>query len=152
VADASRLRAIRLEALLDSPQAYGSTYQDSRSWADRHWRALCREWNYYLAEREDRVVGVASGGINELHPGTRWLYGMYVSPSSRATGVAHQLLEAVETWARQEGVESLYLHVAAPMQRARAFYEREGFVATGEVTTMDRDPTITLATMVKRLD
>jgi GNAT superfamily N-acetyltransferase len=66
--------------------------------------------------------------------------------------VAHQLLEVVEAWARQEGVESLYLHVAAPMQRARAFYEREGFVATGEVTTMDRDPSITLATMVKRLD
>jgi GNAT superfamily N-acetyltransferase len=151
VLDASLLRAIRLEALLDSPQAYGSTYQESRTWADRHWRALCREWNYYLAEREGRVVGVASGGTNELHPGTRWLYGMYVSPSSRATGVAHRLLVTVETWAQQEGAESLYLHVAAPMLRARAFYEREGFVATGEVHVMDRDPTIELATMVKHL-
>jgi GNAT superfamily N-acetyltransferase len=150
--DASLLRGIRLEALLDSPQAYGSTYEECRTWADRHWRALCREWNYYIAEDKGRVVGVASGGKNELHPGTRWLYGMYVSPASRGEGIAEQLVDVVEQWARKEGVDALYLHVSEPMLRARAFYERVGFNATGEVMTMDRDASILLHTMVKSLD
>ena len=151
MSDASLLRAIRLEALADSPQAYGSSYEETSAWSNRHWRALCRQWNYYLAEHEGRVVGVASGGTNNVHPGTRWLYGMYLSPSARGTGVAQQLVEAVESWARDEGVDSLFLHVAEPMARARAFYEKEGFVLTGEVIVMQRDPTIQLSTMAKRL-
>lgn len=152
VNDALLLRAIRLEALLDSPEAYGSTYKESRTWADRHWQALCRQWNYYLGEHEGRVVGVASGGLNELHPGTRWLYGMYVSPSARGSGVADLLVDVVEKWARSEGADELYLHVAEPMARARAFYESVGFRATGDVIKMDRDQSVLLATMVKSLD
>jgi GNAT superfamily N-acetyltransferase len=151
VNDASLLRAIRLEALLDSPQAYTSTYKESRTWADRHWRSLCRQWNYYLGEYGGRVVGVASGGLNDLHPGTRWLYGMYVSPGARGSGVADLLVDVVEQWARKEGADELYLHVAEPMARARTFYESLGFRATGDVINMDRDQSILLATMVKSI-
>ena len=149
--DAASLRAIRLEALLDSPQAYGSTYEESRTWAPRHWKALCRQWNYYLAFLDDQVVGVVSGGSNELHPGTRWLYAMYVSPGARGSGVADLLVQEVEQWARGEGVQSLYLHVAGPMARARAFYESAGFSDTGDVINMERDPSIQLLTMKKSL-
>jgi GNAT superfamily N-acetyltransferase len=151
VNDAPLLRSIRLEALLDSPEAYGSTYKESRTWADRHWRALARQWNYYLAEMDGRPVGVASGGLNELHPGTRWLYGMYVSPAARGSGVADLLVNAVSQWARDEGADELYLHVARPMERARAFYDSIGFRATGEVIKMERDPSILLDTLVKSL-
>jgi GNAT superfamily N-acetyltransferase len=90
--------------------------------------------------------------MNEQHPGTRWLYGMYVSPSARGSGIADQLVEVVEQWARNEGVDSLYLHVAEPMVRARAFYEKVGFRPTGDVITMERDASIHLHTMVKALD
>jgi GNAT superfamily N-acetyltransferase len=145
------LRAIRLEALLDSPQAYGSTYQECLTWTNRQWRQVCRRWNYYVAERDARAVGIASGGLNEGYPGTLWLYGMYVSPRFRGTGVADQLVETVERWARDQGVSELYLHVTTPMLRARAFYEREGFRATGEVAAMERDPSIELVTMVKTI-
>jgi GNAT superfamily N-acetyltransferase len=151
VNDAALLRAIRLEALLDSPQAYGSTYEESRTWAVRHWKALCRQWNYYLAYLDGEVVGVVSGGLNEAHPGTRWLYAMYVAPGARGSGVAHLLVEEVEQWARGEGADALYLHVAEPMARARAFYESVGFSATGDAIPMDRDPSIQLLTMMKSL-
>jgi GNAT superfamily N-acetyltransferase len=142
------LRSIRLEALLDSPQAYGSTYQECLAWTNRRWRNVCRDWNYYLAERSERVVGVVSGGVNDRHPGTLWLYGMYVTPRARGTGIAEQLVEVVVEWARDQGVSALHLQVAAPMIHARAFYERAGFRATGDVVIMERDPSIELATMV----
>jgi GNAT superfamily N-acetyltransferase len=65
--------------------------------------------------------------------------------------VADQLVAVVEQWARDQGVDKLYLHVAGPMSRARSFYESVGFEATGDVMNMARDPSIQLATMVKRL-
>ena len=57
----------------------------------------------------------------------------------------------MEQWARGEGVDTLYLHVAGPMARARAFYESAGFSVTGDVIAMDRDPSIQRLTMKKNL-
>lgn len=152
VRDASSLRAIRLEALRDTPEAYGSTYEESLGWSRWKWRRVARDWNYYLAHCDGVVKGMASGGYNDAHPGTCWLYGMYVSAQQRGTGLADQLVDAVATWARGEGAHQLYLHVTRSVERARAFYAKMGFVENGEQIVMDRDPTITLCTMVKNLD
>jgi hypothetical protein len=46
----------------------------------------------------------------------------------------------------------VYLHVTSSVARARAFYEKMGFVPTGDTITMGRDPSITLLTMVLELD
>lgn len=146
------LRSIRLESLHDTPEAYGSTHAESVTWTDERWRAAATRWTYFLAERDDRVVGMVSGGANDHHPGTRWLYAMYVTPPERATGTAARLVEAVGEWAQAEGVGQVYLHVTSSVARARAFYEKMGFVPTGDTITMDRDPSITLLTMVLELD
>lgn len=146
------LRAIRLEALRDTPEAYGSTYEDSLKWSVRRWRKVAKTWNYYLGECGGVVKGMVSGGYNEEQPGTCWLYGMYVAPSERGSGLATQLVDAVATWARADGARQLYLHVNPSVGRARAFYAKVGFVENGETIIMDRDPSITLCTMVKNLD
>jgi GNAT superfamily N-acetyltransferase len=145
------LRSIRLESLLDTPEAYGSTYGEASAWRDDRWRTAARQWHFYLAERDDEVVGMVSGGLNEVAPGTHWMYGMYVSPVARSTGVAASLVEATCDWAVEQGGDALYLHVTESVARARAFYERSGFLATGGTITMDRDPSIRLMTMVKSL-
>jgi len=67
---------------------------------------------------------MASGGYNDAHPGTRWLYGMYVSPSQRGSGLANQLVDAVVSWARGEGAKEIFLHVTKSVARARAFYTK----------------------------
>ena len=149
--DAMMLRAIRLESLLDTPEAYGSTYEAASAWSDDRWRTAARQWHFYLAERDDEVVGMVSGGFNDAAPGTHWMYGMYVSPSSRGTRVATQLVEATCDWAIAQRGDSLYLHVTESVTRARSFYDRNGFRSTGATVTMDRDPSIRLMTMVKSL-
>jgi len=149
--DAQRLRAIRLEALSNTPEAYGSTYEESLRWSRLRWRTMAAKWNYHFAERDGVVVGMASGAFNEQHPGTRWLFGMYVTPSERGSGAAAQLVEAISDWACADGADRLYLHVTDSIARARAFYEKMGFRLDGEVISMDRDPSITLVTMVRSL-
>ena len=151
-ADWETLKAVRLESLFDTPEAYGSTFAESSTWPDARWRQAARDWTYFLAEHDDQAVGMASGGVNDQWPGTGWLYGMYVTPSARGTGAAQSLVDAVGQWATGEGFHQLYLHVTASVSRARAFYEKAGFRSTGDTITMDRDPSITLVTMVRELD
>ena len=146
------LRAIRLEALADTPDAYGSTYEESVLWSDAQWKNAASTRLFYLADRDGGVVGMVSGGFNDAHPGTRWLYGMYVTPSERGSGTAALLVRAIDDWARSHGVAEVYLHVTNSVPRARAFYEKVGFRTTGDSFHMDRDHSLTLETMVQRLD
>ena len=150
--DWERLRAIRLEALADTPDAYGSTYEESALWSDAQWKNAASTRLFYLAERDGRVVGMVSGGYNDAHPGTRWLYGMYVTPSERGTGTSALLVRTIGEWARSNGASEDYLHVTTSVPRARAFYEKVGFKPNGESRVMDRDHTLTLITMVQHLD
>jgi GNAT superfamily N-acetyltransferase len=150
--DWAGLRAIRLEALADTPDAYGSTYEESVLWSDAQWKNAASTRLYYLAERDGAVVGMVSGGFNDGYPGTRWLYGMYVTPSERGTGTAELLVGAIGDWAKAYGVGEIYLHVTTSVRRARAFYDKVGFRATGEKFSMQRDASLTLITMVKQLE
>jgi GNAT superfamily N-acetyltransferase len=146
-----KLRAIRLEALSDSPEAFGSTYAVAAKLSNYQWRSMVERSLYFLAERDGDVVGMVSGGLNDRRPGTHWLYGMFVTPSARGTDTASLLVDAVVEWAKGEGATELYLHVTSIAQRARAFYARVGFLATGENFGMDRDPRLTMMTMKKSL-
>lgn len=145
------LRSIRLEALCDTPDAFGSTYEDSLGFSDDRWRTMAAQRCYFLSERDGEVMGMISGGLNDQHPGTHWMYGMYVTPSARGSGVAIQLVDAVFEWARSEGATELYLHVTSTISRARAFYEKLGFEFTGKHFTMTRDPRLELLTMRRSL-
>jgi GNAT superfamily N-acetyltransferase len=154
LADAEALRAIRLEALRDTPEAYGTTYDDVKSWSHDQWEQAAAGQTYFLAESDagpGRVVGLAAGGRNGEHPGTHWMYAMYVTPSARGSGVAMKLVDAVSSWARAEGAHELYLHVTTSVERARAFYEKAGFHPNGATRAMHRDPSIHLITMVRTL-
>ena len=143
------LRSIRLESLADTPDAYGSTFAESRTWSDKRWKDAAAQRLYFLAERGERVVGMVSGGMNDAQPGARWLYGLYVTPSERGTETAGRLVAAVADWARDVGARELYLNVTSSVTRARSFYDKAGFRPTGESVTMDRDPSLTLITMVR---
>lgn len=145
------LRSIRLEALSDTPDAFGSTSEDALGFSDDRWRTMAAQWCYFLCERDGEVMGMISGGLNDQHPGTHWMYGMYVTPSARGSGVANDLVDAVFEWARSEGATELYLHVTSTISRARAFYEKLGFEFTGNHFTMTRDPRLELLTMRRSL-
>lgn len=150
--DWRELRTIRLEALDDTPEAYGSTYEESLAWSNLQWRTIARSRNYYLGEYHKKICGMASGGYNDDHPDTWWLYSMYVSPVARGSGLATQLVDRVASWARDEGAKELFLHVGLSVARARAFYKKVGFEESGETIIMERDRSIQLVTMVKALD
>ncbi len=152
VDDAMKLKAIRLEALADTPAAFGSTYAEEATWDDAQWREVSGRWRYFLAEDGDVAVGMASGGHNVEYPGTWWLFAMYVTPRLRGTGVAEELVASVAAWARSEGATQLHLAVTEPVARARAFYAKLGFLPTGDVAPLHRDSAVRLINLVRDLD
>jgi GNAT superfamily N-acetyltransferase len=146
------LREIRLAALSNEPDAYGSTLEESVRRSEDQWRDSAANWNQFLAIDDGRAVGMASGGRFPPFPEARWLYGMYVDPTHRGTGIARELVHAVADWARGEGVRTLGLHVTESIPRARAFYAKVGFTDTGLREPMVRDNELTLITMTTDLE
>lgn len=65
----------------------------------------------------------------EIEPGVLLMDGMFVAEDARGQGVGGMLLRAIKDTARAIGAQSVRLDVIDINPRARALYEREGFVA-----------------------
>lgn len=149
-----RWRELRLRALADSPEAFGSTHAAESLRPDPSWRertavnAVSEERALFVAVDGDRWVGSAGVSLEEGPLGL--VFSMWVAPEARRTGVGRRLLAAVEEWALAHGAESLRLLVVSEQAAARALYESFGFRATGHTEPMDRDPSVVEVEMVLR--
>jgi GNAT superfamily N-acetyltransferase len=146
-----RLRRIRLRALDDAPDAFGSSAASEGDRDQATWQRLVVLGPWWLAVEEGDDVGMVAGGHREGDDRTRWVYSMWVERPWRGRDVAGALLDAVVDWARSDGASLLGLDVTNRVPRARRFYERYGFVATGVVVPLPRDPSIELAEMTYAL-
>ena len=134
--EAARLRAIRLAALRDAPDAFGGTLEESSSRPRSAWSAQLEALPTFVASAAGTDVGMARGGPAEQDPDAAFLLSMWVAPSARGAGVGEALIAAVVAWARAEGYARLLLDVGDENARAVALYARCGFVPTGEVSTL----------------
>lgn len=75
--------------------------------------------------------------------------GMAVLPGWQGSGVATQLLNAVESELRDQGCSRISLDTTQPLQQAMRFYEKNSFERSGRVTSFFGMP---LFEYVKRLE
>jgi GNAT superfamily N-acetyltransferase len=123
-------REIRLAALAEAPDSFADTLAGAAALPEHDWRAMTRAGAIFVATAGPERVGVAAGVPRES-PAERGLGAMWVAPPWRGSSAAPMLAGAVIAWARSEGAARLRLWVPADHPRARAFYERQGFRATG---------------------
>ena len=124
--------ALRLAALAESPDAFGSTLADWRDASEQRWRSRVASAPLnLLASLDGSDVGMLSG-IEEV-PGTVEAISVWVSPRARGQGVGDALLEALLTWAAGRHAQRVVLTVTEHNAAAQRLYVRMGFVATGEV-------------------
>ena len=147
----ARLRVLRLRALEDEPDAFGGSAQTERAHDEAAWRRFATLGPWWVAVEEDRDVGLVAAGRRDDDPTVR-VYSMWVARACRGRGVADALLDAVRAYAVAAGSPRIALDVADRVPRARRLYERYGFVATGVVEPMDRDPAIRLVELALDLD
>jgi len=144
--EAELLRGLRLRALAESPRAFGATLADEADLPPDEWRARAalaaagEQQVVFVALDGDRPVGMAGGRWFERAESTVALWGMWVDPSARGTGVADALVTAVDDWASAAGARRLRVGVVADRAAAIRFYERLGFRREGELQRLRRDP------------
>jgi GNAT superfamily N-acetyltransferase len=141
-----RFRGIRLYALADEPDAFGSSSARESEFDESDWRRLLELGPWWIAVVDGADIGIVAGGTHRDY-GVPWVYSMWVDQRWRGGGVATSLLDTVVGWATQQGAARLGLDVADGVPRARRFYERYGFVDGQHSFPMPRDPTITLVEM-----
>jgi GNAT superfamily N-acetyltransferase len=144
-------RDVRLAALADSPTAFGSGAAQEEALSENDWRAMTRTAAIFVAAAGETSVGVVAG-LPRQSAGGRGLGAMWVAPSWRGSGVAAALTGAVIAWARSGGGTRIGLWVAADSPRARRFYQRQGFRATGQTRPFPNDATRIIDEMVLELD
>jgi GNAT superfamily N-acetyltransferase len=144
--DAAPLRALRLRALADAPDAFATAADEEAGRSESDWEQLARDSEaadsgiIYAAIVDDRWLGMAAGRWHDRKAGIAHLWGMWVDPELRRRGVGERLVDAVRGWVSAHGGCSLRLGVITGDGDATPFYERLGFVRTGEVAPLRRDP------------
>ena len=145
--DASDLRELRLRALEDAPDAFGSSLELERDHPDSHWSELAALSELadtvviFVAVDGDRWLGMAAGRWYERDRGIAGLWGMWVDPALRRLGIGERLVDAVRGWAVSHDARFLRLGAITGEGDPSSFYERLGFVRTGETGTLSRDRT-----------
>jgi ribosomal protein S18 acetylase RimI-like enzyme len=131
-ADWSLLRKARLEALLDSPQAFTSSYAHESIWGELEWRRMLNAANWIIARESEKVIGLGKSVSEPVRPEARHVESVWVAPTHRRRGVFRDLLRALAEIERQTGVTELLLWVLEDNHDAQRAYEALGFHPTGE--------------------
>lgn len=139
--DSKAFRELRLEALQDSPTAFGSDYEREASFPPEKFnRGLKPDDEFREAfvlgawSEEDELIGMAGFHVpNRLKTRHKaWIWGMFVVPEQRGQGVGRKLLQSLLDEAKQvEGLEQVHLTVITANEGARRLYENLGFVEYG---------------------
>jgi ribosomal protein S18 acetylase RimI-like enzyme len=128
-ADVERFRAVRLEGLRSDPSGFRFSEAEDDAIGTSAWAARLDRDYVVAVEQEGKILGV--GGFTRFvgdkvaHKGLIW--GMYVRSAARGSGAADAIMNALVAHARAH-VRQLLLTVMSNNARARAFYERHGFV------------------------
>jgi RimJ/RimL family protein N-acetyltransferase len=130
--DTALYRGIRLAGLKESPEAFGSTFEVELTKPLAWFFDRLGHSEVFGAFRDAELLGVAGLVVRqeekEAHKGLLW--GMYVRPDARGTGLARRLVEAVIAHASGQ-VELIQLSVVVGNKPARRLYASLGFVEYG---------------------
>lgn len=124
-------RDVRLQALTESPDSFSATLADEADGDEQYWRERMARSQRLLAERDSVPQGVVSLGTYSEEPGAAEIFGLYVLPDARHSGIAWRLVEAATTAATRQGFEQAYFWVGTDNPRAIGFANNFGFRVTG---------------------
>ncbi len=138
--DWQRVRAVRLAALADTPDAFAATLADEEADPEEAWRGrLARTDAVTLlaVDGQDEVVGITVVAPAYRDPMSGAVYAVWVAPAARGSGAADLLLTAAVAHARRLGYPRLVLDVGDHNTTADRLYARHGFQPTGRTYRFD---------------
>jgi GNAT superfamily N-acetyltransferase len=126
----SLYRDVRLRALAESPGSFTANLADEADRDEQFWRDRMTQSQRLLAERGPAPQGIVSLGPYEQEPSAAEVFGLYVVPEARGTGVSWRLVEAAAALAIQKAYLQLFYWVGTDNGRAVGFANNFGFRTT----------------------
>ena len=151
------LRDLRLRALADAPDAFGTTLAEAAARPVTYWSeraaatAAGSDEATFLARGYERWIGMVAGVREAGEPATVVIVSMWVDPAYRDRGIGRALLDAVTGWARAHGAVRAVLSVVETNAAAVALYRRTGFEPTDRREPLRSNTSLHLIEMVRTL-
>ncbi|WP_237055820.1 GNAT family N-acetyltransferase [Microbulbifer sediminum] len=132
--DWESLKNIRLESLLDSPGAFGITYQEAKEISKDKWKSIASGksgLSFFIARSDKENVGLV-GGVRIT--GEYELVSMWVRPEKRNNGIGGKLIKELLGHAKSQGFTTVILNVSSENKEAYELYTKLGFRALAEAS------------------
>ena len=152
------LKAVRLRALTENPEAFGMTLAKASAWDDAKWQENARRFTLlppaasFLAYADAMPCGMASVFTAEADPQTAEMTAFWVAPEQRGQGVGEALVTAIVGWAKSQGVTTLQAWVVEANTRVLGFYQKLGFQETEERQPHTPDPVKQIKLLAKKVN
>lgn len=121
-------KEIRLRALKDFPEAFGSSYEEELKFSEARFKEGLIKSDIFGSFESGNLIGVAGffslTNLKTKHRGV--LFGLYVEKDFRGKGVASELILTVINHAKTR-VSQLHLSVVTTNQQAVGLYQKFGF-------------------------
>ena len=127
-------RRLRLEALKQSPLAFGSAFEEEASSGEKTWKKYMKTVSFAIHDDEPvgMIVCVASTGSKFRHISE--IYSFYVKPAYRGRGIGKELLDHALAKARRNArTLKVRLYVNSRQRAAIGLYEKAGFIVVGRL-------------------
>jgi ribosomal protein S18 acetylase RimI-like enzyme len=135
--DASAYRAIRLEGLKNSPEAFGASYEEEQLYSlDLYKSRLESDTAFTLGAFENEELAgvitlVKETKVKLKHKAS--IFALYVTPEYRRKGIGKKLMAEVIKKAHDfDDIEQLQLSVESTNQSAKQLYTTFGFHVYGQ--------------------
>lgn len=135
--DAYKYRNLRLNALKNNPEAFGSSFEEEKDIPLKTFESrLASDVSFTFGAFENgELIGsvtlVIEKKIKLKHRAT--IFAMYVSPEHRSLGIGHALMaEAINKAKELDEIEQIYLSVVSTNHHARKLYTKLGFEKIGD--------------------
>lgn len=123
---------LRLEALQNAPEAFGSSYEEEVDFSEEYLKSYLKRSTIFGSLSGPALVGCAGfftlKQVKMRHRGV--LYSMYVQPEHRGHGIANRLVEAAIMHAKSQVIQ-LHLTCVTNNSMAIRLYEKHGFSIYG---------------------
>jgi len=128
-----RLRAIRIRALIENPEAFGAALEEVEAQSKEVWLKLFEKEDYLVASINGVDVGMLYIEVlNGDHGATCWIGGCWTDPAFRGNGVMRALFDYIDNHAQEKGWIKQGLGVWVDNLVAINSYKSLGFNFAGE--------------------
>jgi len=155
--DWSIYREIRLLSLQDSPNSFGSSYEQEFLFSSEEWISRLNLDNRVkralplVAELNGIAVGLAWGLVHSPKDKTAHIYQMWVSPDVRGQGVGSLLLKKIIIWSKELNLDYVCLAVTTTNIAAVKLYKTYGFEPYGSLESLREASMLSIQPMKLKL-